>query len=513
MKYLPVFAGISTFLLLCASMVLYVIYPDPSIVNSSAAATLLMALLWIFLVRKSLWVFLWKKSTRSGANLSFVVLLIFGILFFLNILAKDYNWRKDITRSASNSLSAQSLKILHGLKDPVKIYYFGSLGDKDKNEPLLKNYARENKKISYEFVDMDRRPTLTQSMDVKRKETVVLAVGEKKHKIEGVTEEKVTNGFIKLLKSKEQFVYFTTGHGERALSDSAPLGYSALKEELQKQGYAVKEVNLLSEGKIPADAAALVVAGPAKAFFPRELEILGAWMKTGHVMVAADLSPADSGLTKGSKQIAELLQPFGLIINSEMLVDPTSRAANVEPQVLLGFNASREHPITKDFPTSVIAANFLFPLTTYLQAVPMDGFSATILANTSQNAWAESDWGSLRAGAVKYEAGKDKKGAMALAYAIEGQKAPKTRLVAFATSTFATNSLIDKVGNRDLFLNAIAWLADEEEFISIRPRAEEEGIRDVNNGILNLVLLISVFVVPFMIIAAGVFVWMRRAKL
>lgn len=533
-KIFPLLFGLITIFLLSAAIVLYVVYPDPTLMYWAFAATGVLAVLWAFESRAALKAFFTRRSTYYGANVAFIVALILGILVFVNVIAKDHHWRKDLTRGAANSLSPQTVKVVKELKQKVKAYYFSSLQEKERGEPLFKNYEYENNLFAYEFVDTARRPTFVQSMLVKKNETAVLALEgtNKRVTVEGITEEKLTNGLIKLLKTRDQTIYFTTGHGERPLQAGEAASYSVAKAELEKQGYSVKELNLFGEGKIPADASELVIAGPTRAFFPKELEILGDWLKKGgRAIFAVDLSPADNGLAKGSQQIAEFLRRFGVEVQGRMLVDPTSKAANVEPQVLLGFSGSKDHVVTKDFAYSNLAANFLFPLTTYIDANSTAGIIATPLVVTSQNAWAESDWSSLKSGLVSFQAGQDFKGRMALALAVESEKvaapvAPAKpdaagssakeghpmRIVVFATSTFATDTMIDKVGNRDLLLNAASWLADDEQLISIRAREGEE-LLNFDNNILNLVLLVTVFMLPALIVAAGVVVWIRRSKL
>ncbi len=524
--------GISALLALAATLGLYGMpnVPDTALYAGwGVSAALLLA--WIALNRALVLHVLSKKSTRYGANLALVIFLVLGILVFVNILGKEYHWRKDLTRSGLNSLSPQTLKVLAELPQQVKAMHFSKLQGKEKGEALLKNYAYNSKKLKYEFVDVDRQPTLTTAMGVKAADTVVLVLegSNKRVPVEGATEEKLTNGLIKLLRQKEQTVYFILGHGEHDPgSDSDPMAYGQLKAELEKQGYTVKELSLLNEGKIPADASVLLIGGPRSAFFPKELEILSAWINQGgRALLALDLDINESGLARGSKQLAELLRPYGVSASSNMLVDPTSRAANVEPQILLGFSGSKEHSITKDFAHSNVVANFLFPLTTHLSVNPSPAYAVTPLAVTTAQAWAESNWASLKAGAVKYDAGADFQGRMNLAVAIEGKKVeeakggqkeaaeekPSLRLVAFANAIFATNSMIDKVGNRDLALNAVAWLANDERFISIRANEDQDQLKQYSNRTLNLILIITVVLVPLLTIAAGIAVWWRRSKL
>lgn len=517
--------GIAAFLALCCAIVLQVIYLNPAANYAAWGVTVALFAAWAAFNQKALLGFLTRKSTRTGANLSLVIFLVLGILVFVNVLSKEYSWRKDITRSGANSLSAQTLKVLEELPQDVRVMHFNKFQMKDKAEALLKNYSYRSKKFKYEFIDVDRQPTLTTAMGVKANETVVLSLGEngKKVPVEGVTEEKITNGLIKLLKQKEQVVYFTVGHGEHPYDTEAePLGFGLFRGELVKQGYVVKELNLFSEGKIPGDASLIIVGGPKTAFFPKELEVLGNWLKAGgRSMLMVDLDISENGLAKGSRQIAELLKPFGVTLQNQMLVDPTSRAANVEPQVLLGFSATKNHVITKDFAHSQQVANFLFPLTSHMIVDPNSSFQITPLVVTTAQAWAESDWASLKSGRVSFDKATDYQARMNLAAAIEAKKPEgakeaspgAVKLVVFADALFAANNMLDKVGNRDLALNAVAWLSDDERFISIRATEDQDRIRQFNNNTLNLVLLVTVFLIPALTILAGVAVWWRRSKL
>lgn len=508
--------GLAAFIAICLGMVFFVLYPSIQwLVFGTWGAAGVFAVLWLVLERQKVLRFLTQKSTRYGANYVLVLFLVLGILTFINILGKDYKWRKDITRTGENSLSPQTLKVLKELPQNVKVSYFNHAQEKEKAEQLFKNYAYANKKFSYEIVDPNRQPTLTKSMGIQRFDTMVLTLADGKNvKIEGVTEEKLTNGLAKLLKTKTQTIYYSLGHGERSLDESADNGenYAVVKKELEKEFYTVKELNLFSMGKIPEDASVLIVAGPRTAFFPKELEIIGDWIrKGGHALVALDLDIKEGGLTPGSKQIASILKEFGIEVGSEMLVDPNGKAANVEPQVLMGFAASKEHPITKDFPSSAmgLVANFLFPLTTYIKTNTINGLQAQALVKTTAGAWAESDWKSIRNGAVKFDQGKDNRGEMFMGVAVE--KKDGLRLTVFSTSVFAMNGLLRFAGNRDLFLNSVAWLSGDESTISIRAQSDEDKDRlELNQNWMNFVFLLVVFVMPVSILGTGIWVWFRR---
>ena len=47
-------------------------------------------------------------------------------------------------------------------------------------------------------------------------------------------------------------------------------------------------------------------------------------------------------------------------------------------------------------------------------------------------------------------------------------------MVVIGDSDFAANSVLGVQGNRDLFLNTVNWLAQQENLIAIRPREPED---------------------------------------
>lgn len=50
------------------------------------------------------------------------------------------------------------------------------------------------------------------------------------------------------------------------------------------------------------------------------------------------------------------------------------------------------------------------------------------------------------------------------------KRGARSRVVVFGDSDFASNSYLELGGNKDLILNTIGWLAEEEDLIAIRPK-------------------------------------------
>src|SRR4030095_16882239 len=115
--------------------------------------------------------------------------------------------------------------------------------------------------------------------------TLILDMGngrvERIEKQDTPTEEDVTNSLMKLVKGEQKTVYFVEGHGEKAIMSTERDGYQVANGALGKDGYKVKSLSLVREEKVPADASAVVIAGPLTEPFPQEMEKIDAYLGAG----------------------------------------------------------------------------------------------------------------------------------------------------------------------------------------------------------------------------------------
>ena len=57
-----------------------------------------------------------------------------------------------------------------------------------------------------------------------------------------LSEKQLTHAIIQVTRAR-RILYFLTGHGERTISDEAPVGYKQAAEAIKKENYLVKEFN------------------------------------------------------------------------------------------------------------------------------------------------------------------------------------------------------------------------------------------------------------------------------
>jgi ABC-type uncharacterized transport system involved in gliding motility auxiliary subunit len=65
-------------------------------------------------------------------------------------------------------------------------------------------------------------------------------------------------------------------------------------------------------------------------------------------------------------------------------------------------------------------------------------------------------------------------------------------------------------GNPNLFANAVNWLAQQENLISIRPTQAGDRRVSMTARQQTMVFLTSLFLMPAVVFGAGIYTWWRR---
>ena len=457
-----------------------------------------------------------------GVNTIASTVIFFAILVLLVLIAEQKPLRVDLTQTRSFSLSGQTRNILNEIDKPIAVKVFISASgpgaqNKDKIKDLLNTYCYYNKNIKYEFVDPDSQPEITRRYDVKTYGTIVFEGYDKKQVIQTADEENITNALLKLSRKEEKKIYFLTGHDERSLSADARDSFSNARSALEKNLYAIAEFNLLQQEDVPADAVAVIIAGPRKKIPEREQGIMKNYLaRGGKVMLMLD--PLTETGMKG------FLEGYGIQISQDVVVDRLSRL----------FGASERVPVAMEYGPHKITDNFAQP-TFYPDArsvVPSDkppqGVEVQVLASTSPNAWAERNLEMLKEGKAVFDKDTDLPGPVPLVVlaTIAGQNKPVEAgqkdengpqgkdgiLVVAGNSLFASNSYFNQYGNGDFFLNTISFLADEANLITVeRPNTNKPLLLTRTQA--TTIFWIVLILVPLSVLISGIAVYrVRRSQ-
>ena len=139
-----------------------------------------------------------------------------------------------------------------------------------------------------------------------------------------------------------------------------------------------------------------------------------------------------------------------------------------------------------------------------------DKTSVEKLFDTSGSSFATNN---LSSASVDVRDPKNRKGPLTIAAAGTyniGKENSQGRFVVIGSSGWAANRFLRFNGNNDLALNAVNWLSSDEDLISIRPKPQDDRRITMTRSQLSFVRATSQFVLPLIVVVAGVGVWWKR---
>jgi len=449
------------------------------------------------------------RQTKYVAYATVYILVVLTAVVMANFLANRYNKSYDATSNKRYSLSDQTAKIVKGLKQDATITYFDQSTRYDRAKDLMGEYKNLSPKVKVEYVDPDKNPQAAREAGIKNYGTAVVQIGNKKEEAKSMTEEGITGAFIRVLKNNTRTVCFVAGSGEHQIDDSDRSGYSQFKELLGKESYAAKSIDLLQKAEVPADCTVLVVGGPTRDYQQPAVDAIKKYVEDG----GRALLMLDPPLKIGRSEVADndalnsLLQNWGVTPQKDLILDlnPIGQLLGVGPQVAL-VRSYGSQPIVNELKGTATG----FPLSRSIEIKNGDKTSVQKLFDSSDSSLATNN---LSSPAVDPNDPKNKKGPLTLAAAgtyNTGKQDSQGRFVVIGSSSWAANSFLKFNGNADLALNTIDWLGSDEDLISIRPKEPEDRRITMTRGQLIWVRSTSQFLLPLLVIVAGVSVWWKR---
>ncbi|HBN08374.1 MAG TPA: hypothetical protein DD435_06925 [Cyanobacteria bacterium UBA8530] len=442
------------------------------------------------------------RRARSGANSALQIVLFLGLLVVLNSIAAGHRGRLDLTSGRDFSLAEQTKKIVKNLKTDVLVtsYFKETNPSSMRARELWKEYSYLSPRLKYRQVDPDKDRARAIQAGVKRYGVSVIEAEGRKVEIEGTSEGEFTGGIIKATRGEQKVVLFLEGHGEASPNSQDQEnggGLSTAKEAIEKQNYRVEPLSLIAHPQVPASASLLVVAGPKKALLKEEVSAIASFVERGGKVLLLLSPQVKTGLE-------QWLKSYGITPDDNLVLDYKQHYF-VDASAPL-INRYPFHSITQNLPDS------FFPAARSLSAdrkMP-EGVSAAPLLETSDSSWGETN---LLSRNLEYNEGQDKKGPLTLAYAVDvekKEKRQKTRLVLFGNARFASDGAFTAVGNGDLFLASLNWLAEDEDLIAIPPKPPGPQPLVFSNGQMMQVFYAVMSLPAFLLFFGGLVWWKRR---
>ena len=464
-----------------------------------------------------------RRQARYGTLAATSVLVVLGILVAINYIGSRQNKRWDLTAAKQFSLSDQTRTVLTKLDSPLQITVFAQDLDFPRYRDKLKEYEYVSKNVKTEYVDPDKKPTIAKANQATAG-TLLFNYKGRQERATSDNEQDITTAVIKVVSGQQRKLYFTQGHGEKDTTSAERDGYNAIAGALGRENYTVEKIAIAQAGSVPDDATVLVVAGPRLDFFAPEVDAMKKYLEKGGKLLL-ELDPPDKADSPPMTNLIALAHDWGVDVGNNVVVDVSGMGrmigTDASVPIVVGYP---QHPITQRF-------NFITAYPLSREAAPVsggvNGHVAQPFLETSPRSWAETDIKSLLAsGQVALDEAKgDKKGPIVIGSAVSapvasapatppkpGDDAPKpeTRVAVIGDSDFAANGALGIQGNRDLFMNTVGWLSQQENLISIRPKEADDRRITLTATQQNNITFLSLLLVPGFVFATGVYTWWRR---
>lgn len=476
------------------------------------------------------------KRILSNLNAIAGVLLALVLVEMIGFVGLRNPVRVNFSERNYYKLSDKTLNLLNELENQITITVFFQEEHKlyQDIENLIEEYQYHSRNLHVEWVDPARDRARTEKLAnqyaLTEAQVVVFDIGDRSKVVhqsdiaEMVMEQGRDEPTITAFKGEQAFssaihglmqgdtptVYYLAGHGEHRVTDFDQMsGYSKIGTITLRDNLEVKELMLSGEKQIPEDAAAVVIAGPAKTMGPIEVEMIEDYLsRNGRVMILLD-ALKESGLE-------QMLRRWGIALRQDIVVDPenTLRGSDVH---IRRYNA---HPISMEMESIVqfILPRSIEPLESDPDAKTSEDRPTVVpLFFTSDKSWSETQ---VEESTAKFDEGTgDKRGPFSLGVAVERGSTQKmldvqikpSRMVVFGDSDFVSNgSMVG--GNSDLFMSALNWLLDREELMAIAPKPIEEVKLSLSRKQLRGLFWINVAGIPAIAMVLGLLVWLRRRK-
>ncbi len=469
------------------------------------------------------------RSFRVGGYSVFAVIIVIAIAIVANVLVcalPSGMTQYDITSSQLFTISEQTESILDNLDTDVTIYWVVQSGQEDTTlETLLGRYASMSSHIKLITKDPDVSPGFVEqyySGSIYNNSLIVVSESRSTYvSYEDIYEYDYSNYYTTytydinfagegLLTSAIRYVtsddlpkiYILTGHGEASLSDSFATAVS-------QQNMETEELTLLTEEAVPDDADCILIYAPQTDISEAELTMLQEYLLSGgNLLLLTD--PAEDGTELPN--LTALMAYYGVTAESGIVIEGDSGYyAYGTPYFLLPAYGS--HTITS--PLSESGYYVLLRVASGLtvsDTLP-DTVSITTLLSTSDSAFSKIAGYNLTT--YEKEDG-DIDGAFALAVAITDSVDDDTEshIVWVSSSSLLDDSTNEMVsgGNQDLFLNALGWMCEVEDSISIHSKSLTSEYLTVDSGTASTLSMILVGLLPIGYLAIGLGMYLGRRR-
>jgi ABC-type uncharacterized transport system len=488
--------------------------------------------LWAVMSPRDFRAFVSGRQARYSTTAIFGALLLVGSVVFTYVVLQRAVITLDMTEGQRYSISNETRAVLRRVSQPIQITGFYSaraLQQREVDDPFFRLYEIEtNGLVQREYIDPNEQPALAQKFNVTVDSEVYISYLTADGTVDfntvarvprsGTQERDLTEAISRLLISGSLTVYFDQSHGELDPLDNAPQGLSGINNGIRESGLITYPLSILelsqAAGDIPGDASALILARPTTDFADGEIAVIDRYLQRGgSLFIMTDvLFNQDAFLKQDSRFNQFLWEKYGLRALDAVVVDPASYSEtelNVVSAAIFPENDIARRLDQNNAPTLFKIARAVEASTT----PPADTPNGRVIMSSPQS-YGETNLKSLgETNTFQFDAGQDIQGPLTTVVWANNRKTG-AKILLIGDSDFATNSVVEQIGNGILFTDGLAWLTGFGDQINFAPKAYRSGtpVIFISAQQLDGIAFITVILMPGLMLAAGIGIWLRRMR-
>ncbi|MCL2085107.1 MAG: GldG family protein, partial [Oscillospiraceae bacterium] len=271
------------------------------------------------------------KRVRYGGYSVLMTLVAIAILIIINLVAAQLDLKWDMSANKIYSISDDTRNILDGLEADVTIYAMFPTGSANiLFKEIIEQYPSRSGRVKLEYRDPVLYPTFLSQYSADIPEYSLLVVSGDRFRIINSNDfikyefdystwqqypvaieiEPLLTGAIRAVCDPDSpVVYRLIGHDESELPP-------AITEQFSREGYELRDINLILEGVIPDDCDAVIISTPRWDITPDEAKALSGYLMAGG---AAALLINPSGVE--TPNLYDLAAEYGLGFSRSLLVE------------------------------------------------------------------------------------------------------------------------------------------------------------------------------------------------
>lgn len=518
------------------------------------ALAVVCLVLWGLMAPDQLRSVLTGRTLRYGGLSIIVTIIVIAAMVAIFTFVRGQSIRVDLTQRSTFSLTPESESAISGIGadptiPPIRILaFYGSAqaGRRDQDTVLFDSYVRaSNGKISYEFYDADRVPTLAQQYGVTRNGQIVITTPQLDENGQPVVNEQgaivydtenaelvsaadqglLTNAILKVAASGNFRAFFITG--ENTQSNQMVTLTRALTTQYD---WTVRDISLVQlsnpQGEFRlndpnVDGEVIVLPGGSRPLSDQELQILTDYLDAGGALVifaGNSLNAENTSLATSENLNAYLEANFGLRINNDLVIDQTQNFLTPEFPVASTLD-STSYITTRGINRAQAVVVFEVPHSITISETLPPGVTATSLIRTTPNAYSKTNVTALLLGAQSEadvtaalaQSPDDPTGPLTLAAIAENANTGAKVIVFGSTSPALDTYTQFQTANLTVAFNSLIYATDFNTFFSQIVVQQQQRPQDTpifaTDQVLRNINLITIIGLPFGILALGIVVW------